>query len=96
MRATRTATTKHAPGPASGNDRRSAILRRGRAVLQAESTAIVEVLQRLGDSFVVAVETILACQGRVCSPEALQCYAGTAPVGFQSGQIHKARFRRAC
>jgi arabinose-5-phosphate isomerase len=66
MRATRTATTKQAPGPASGNDRRGAILRRGRAVLQAESTAIVEALQRLGDSFVVAVETILACQGRVC------------------------------
>lgn len=33
---------------------------------------------------------------RFDSPEALQCYAGTAPVSFQSGQIHKARFRRAC
>jgi transposase len=29
-------------------------------------------------------------------PEALQCYAGTAPVSYQSGQINKARFRRAC
>jgi transposase len=33
---------------------------------------------------------------RFDSPEALQCYAGTAPVSFQSGQIKKARFRRAC
>jgi len=33
---------------------------------------------------------------RFGSPEALQCYAGTAPVSFQSGQFHKARFRRAC
>jgi transposase len=28
--------------------------------------------------------------------EALQCYAGTAPVSFQSGQIHRVKFRRAC
>jgi transposase len=28
--------------------------------------------------------------------ERLQCYAGTAPVSFQSGQIHKVRFRYAC
>jgi len=33
---------------------------------------------------------------RFDSPEALQCYAGTAPVSYQSGQIKKARFRRAC
>jgi len=33
---------------------------------------------------------------RFDSPEALQCYAGTAPVTYQSGQIKKARFRRAC
>jgi transposase len=33
---------------------------------------------------------------RFDSPEALQCYAGTAPVSFQSGQIQKVRFRRAC
>jgi transposase len=28
--------------------------------------------------------------------EALQCYAGTAPVSFQSGQIHVVHFRWAC
>jgi transposase len=28
--------------------------------------------------------------------EALQCYAGTAPVSFQSGQMHVVRFRWAC
>ena len=28
--------------------------------------------------------------------EALQCYAGTAPISFQSGQIHRVKFRRAC
>jgi len=29
-------------------------------------------------------------------PDALRCYAGTAPVRFQSGQIHVVKFRRAC
>jgi transposase len=33
---------------------------------------------------------------RFDSPEALQCYAGTAPVSYQSGKIKKARFRRVC
>jgi len=33
---------------------------------------------------------------RFDSHEALQCYAGTAPVSYQSGQIKKVRFRRAC
>lgn len=33
---------------------------------------------------------------RFGDPQALQCYAGTAPVSFQSGQIHKVKFRRAC
>jgi len=28
--------------------------------------------------------------------EALQCYVGTAPVSFQSGQVHRVKFRRAC
>ena len=28
--------------------------------------------------------------------QGLQCYAGTAPVSYQSGQINKALFRRAC
>lgn len=35
-------------------------------------------------------------RGRFDSAESLQCYAGTAPVSFESGQIRKARFRRAC
>jgi len=35
-------------------------------------------------------------RGRFDSPEGLQCYAGTAPVSYQSGKIKKARFRRAC
>jgi transposase len=30
------------------------------------------------------------------SPQALQCYAGTAPVSFQSGKMHRVRLRRAC
>jgi transposase len=29
-------------------------------------------------------------------PQGLQCMAGTAPVSFQSGQIHKVKIRRAC
>ncbi len=33
---------------------------------------------------------------RFDSPQALQCYAGTAPVSFESGQIKRVRFRRAC
>ena len=33
---------------------------------------------------------------RFDSPEALQCYAGTAPVSYQSGQMKKVHFRRAC
>jgi transposase len=28
--------------------------------------------------------------------QSLQCYAGTAPVSYQSGQLHKVHFRRAC
>lgn len=33
---------------------------------------------------------------RFDSHEALQCYAGTAPVSYQSGQVNRVRFRRAC
>ena len=33
---------------------------------------------------------------RFDSSEALQCYAGTAPVSYQSGQLKKVHFRRAC
>jgi transposase len=35
-------------------------------------------------------------RARFDSAEGLQCYAGTAPVCFQSGQLHKSRLRRAC
>ena len=28
--------------------------------------------------------------------QALQCYAGTAPISFQSGQMHRTRIRRHC
>ena len=28
--------------------------------------------------------------------QALQCYAGTAPISFQSGQMHQVKFRHAC
>jgi transposase len=30
------------------------------------------------------------------SAQALQCYAGTAPVSFQSGKVHRVKLRRAC
>jgi transposase len=33
---------------------------------------------------------------RFDSPEALQCYAGTAPVSYQSGRVRKAYLRFAC
>ena len=33
---------------------------------------------------------------RFDAPQALQCYAGTAPVSFQSGQSHRVKLRRAC
>ena len=35
-------------------------------------------------------------RGRFDSAEGLQCYAGTAPVNYQSGQVRKSRIRRAC
>jgi arabinose-5-phosphate isomerase len=46
--------------------RRAAILARGQAVLDAETGAIRETRNRLGDAFVDAVEAILRCRGRVC------------------------------
>ena len=30
------------------------------------------------------------------SPQALQCYAGAAPVSFQSGKVHRVHLRRGC
>jgi transposase len=35
-------------------------------------------------------------RGRFEGHEALQSYAGTAPISFQSGQVHRVLFRRAC
>jgi len=35
-------------------------------------------------------------RGRFEDHEALQSYAGTAPISFQSGQAHRVLFRRAC
>lgn len=37
-----------------------------------------------------------ADRSRFSSAEVLQCYAGTAPIGFQSGQINRTHMRRAC
>jgi len=37
-----------------------------------------------------------ADRSRIPTPEVLQCYAGTAPVSFQSGQMDRALMRRAC
>jgi transposase len=33
---------------------------------------------------------------RFDSPQALQCYGGTAPVSYQSGPVHQVRLRRQC
>lgn len=33
---------------------------------------------------------------RFASPQSLQCLAGTAPVSFQSGQVHRVKVRRQC
>lgn len=35
-------------------------------------------------------------RARFAEPEALQCYAGSAPVTFASGQMRKVHIRRAC
>lgn len=35
-------------------------------------------------------------RGQYPEVQSLQCVAGTAPVSFQSGQIHRARLRRHC
>ncbi len=37
-----------------------------------------------------------ADRARFDAPEALQCVAGTAPISFQSGQIHRVKLRRSC
>lgn len=35
-------------------------------------------------------------RARFPSPQELQCVAGTAPISFQSGQVHQVHLRRAC
>jgi len=35
-------------------------------------------------------------RGEFDSPKALQCYAGAAPVSFQSGKMHRVHVRRGC
>jgi len=35
-------------------------------------------------------------RGRFETPQSLQCLAGTAPVSFKSGQIHRVKMRRCC
>ena len=66
----RTAATSDALPAAAGRQTnirsRDEILRRGRAVLQAEALAIGEAESSLDDAFVSAVEAILGCAGRVC------------------------------
>jgi len=37
-----------------------------------------------------------ADRSRFDTPQALQCVAGTAPVSFQSGQMHRVKMRRCC
>jgi len=37
-----------------------------------------------------------ADRARFDTPQGLQCVAGTAPVSFQSGQIHRVKMRRCC
>lgn len=54
------------PARQASSLQREAILKRGRAVLQAEAEAVREALGRLDDAFVGAVQTVLRCQGRVC------------------------------
>jgi len=35
-------------------------------------------------------------RSRFETPQAMQCYGGSAPVSYESGQIRKVQFRRAC
>jgi len=59
------AAQRPSPSPLDPNDRK-AILRRGRSVLEAESTAIDDAASRLGETFVDAVLAIMNCSGRIC------------------------------
>lgn len=39
---------------------------------------------------------ICSCRDSCSDAQALQCHAGTAPVSYQSGQMHRVRVRRSC
>lgn len=64
--ATKPGKIKLEAGPNTYDNRREAILGRGRAVLQAEAEAILNASARQGDAFVGAVEAILDMKGRLC------------------------------
>ena len=49
----------------SGSDQASAMLARGRRVLQLEAAGIAALVPRLGDDFARACQTLLKCRGRV-------------------------------
>lgn len=75
-----TASSKQPPQTHGGRADRTAVLERGRAVLRAEAEAIGEAQRLVGDEFVAAVETILACTGRVC-------VTGVGKAGLIGGKI---------
>lgn len=66
MDATKTSVPPAATPRSVVDDQRTAIMARGRDVLQAESAAILEARNRLGPAFFGAVKTIMTCKGRVC------------------------------
>lgn len=45
---------------------RAWVLERGRSILRAESAAVADACDRLGEAFVGAVEAVLRCKGRAC------------------------------
>lgn len=66
VRATLKSTAPSTPRQATPGTTGEAILARGRAVLEAESSAIADARDRLGPAFVDAVRAILDAKGRVC------------------------------
>ena len=50
----------------AGSVDRAWVLERGRSILQAESAAVADACDRLGEAFVGAVEAVLRCKGRTC------------------------------
>ncbi|HNQ22089.1 MAG TPA: KpsF/GutQ family sugar-phosphate isomerase [Phycisphaerae bacterium] len=59
-------TSGPAASPSGTAGRSAGILARGQTVLHMEANAILDARGRLGDNFIEAVETIIACRGRVC------------------------------